>query len=207
MKTLSIRSRWNSMLALTLVTFASVISTPWTSHAIGLDAAFEKLKHEKDDFVNTGAVCEYVARLELQEDYPVNRFEIDIGVSYIAGDQVLGELDVVIRDRKTGTIPAIGEVKCWKNLKSGLEKAQEQEARFREALLSGGLNPAPAVSFTRFVEGGELPVSIQAGSFPASLDHISIGQNGAKKVGYDRELEMTLEQLMELRKRLMGRRH
>jgi hypothetical protein len=187
-----------------LAVLAFFLST--SSFAIGIDAAFELLKYEKEDFVNTGAVCEHVARLELQEDYPLNRFEIDIGVSYIAGDQVLGELDVVIRDRKTGTIPAIGEVKCWKNLKSGLEKAQEQEARFREALQAGRLSSSQAVSFTRFVEGGENPVSIQAGSFPASFDHFSIGQNGAKKVGYDRELEMTLEQLMELRKRLMGRK-
>jgi hypothetical protein len=194
----------NFKIALVLLLSGSAASTP-SAYAIGPEAAFELLKNVPEDFVNSGTVCEYVARLELKADYPEGRYEIEIGVSYLSQNQVIGELDVLIREKGTGRVPVVGEVKCWRDLRAGLRKATEQEARFRETIELGRQHPESAVSFTQFFGSKERPMFLEQRAFTPSFDYISLGQKGARAVGYDRELEMTLEELMELRKRLMGR--
>ena len=178
-------------------------SSAW---AIGFDEAWNALQKSEEDFVNTGTICEHVARLELSRDFPSPKYQIDIGVSYLAGDQVIGELDVLVLEKKTGQVPVIGEVKCWRDLPAGLKKAQEQEVRFFETLEAGERDPNLAVQFVKFIGSNALDSAFRPSQFMQRPDHLSIGQKGARAVGYDRELEMTLEELMDLRKKLLSRK-
>jgi hypothetical protein len=190
-----------------LFTLTAFILTATNAQALSLNDAFDALQKSKENFVNTGAVCEHVAKLELEQEFPPSRYQIEIGISYLTADQVVGELDVVVIEKSTGQVPVVGEVKCWKNLDSGLDKAKEQEVRFLETLDQNRAHPEKtALSFTRFTDSGESAVPVKPESFRRNPDHLSIAQKGARAVGYDRELDMTLEELMELRKKLMGRK-
>jgi len=186
----------------TSVLFGLLLATFLSSNAgaVSFDEAYRALQGVDEDFVNSGTICEYVARLELQKEFPPSRHEVLIGVSYLVDDQVVGELDVVIQERVSRTIEVIGEVKCWKNLESGLEKANEQEQRFRTTLA----DVASSLRFVKFDGSRGTLMPFERATFVSNLEHLSIGQKGARAVGYDRELEMSLEELMDLRKKLMS---
>ena len=189
---------------LALLALLGLLILPTPARAVSFEQAFERLRKVHDDFVNTGTVCEHVARMELEERYPPSRYQIDIGVSYLAGDQVVGELDVLVLEKSSGRVPVIGEVKCWRDLRAGLDKAHEQRERFLQALEQGRKDPKLEVQFVRFTGSESETTPYEAKQFLPLPEHISVAQKGGRALGYDVELEMSLEQLMELRKKLLA---
>ncbi|EQC50698.1 hypothetical protein [Bacteriovorax sp. DB6_IX] len=95
-------------------------------------------KRENIKRPNVGAVLEILSRYYLQEltnIYPKKDFTIGSGVeyTYAKGKRTIGELDIIVYDRVTCKVTALGESKASssKNQRKSLQKARKQIARFK----------------------------------------------------------------------------
>jgi hypothetical protein len=87
---------------------------------------------------NVGAVLEILSRYYLQDltdIYPKKDYTIGSGVeyTYAKGKRTIGELDIIVYDRVTCKVTALGESKASspKNQRKSLQKARKQIARFK----------------------------------------------------------------------------
>ena len=161
--------------------------------ATSTQPAFDALKNLAVDYSPTGQICEQVARLELATKYQPAQYDIAVGVEYSVAGRTIGELDIVVVDKKSKAVELVGEVKCWKSVSGGLSKAQKQRARFLRTL-----NTQPDQIEFDAKEGG----TFSAQQFQRS-NFIAIAQNGSKSQGFDVELTYTLRELMDLRGQLL----
>lgn len=152
---------------------------------------FEEIKDNGAHYEIIGMVCEKVAILELEKQYPAKDFEIVNGIAYGDGNRTIGELDVVIFDKKTDDAVLVGEVKCWKSFEGARKKALDQRRRFI----------AHKGKRIEMIDGDRKHYSPTR--FRSLRNFVSISQKGGKKAGFDYELENTLEELMDLRQMLM----
>lgn len=157
---------------------------------------FDQLVQVGRSFEDSGAVCEEVARLQVQRSYPRPQFEVLTGVYYADSERVIGELDIVVFDQHIQKVVQVAEVKCWKEPALGLEKALQQRNRFIKALRS-----AKNLIF-RSALSTELAFSEQA--FKGINNFKTIGQKGTSAVGYDEELPYTLLEFQELRRKVLN---
>lgn len=157
---------------------------------------FEQLVRIERSFEDSGAVCEEVARLQVQRTYPNPQFEVFTGIFYADSERVIGELDIVVLDSQLQKVVQIAEVKCWKEPASGLEKALQQRKRFLKTLRS-----AKELVF-RSAFSGEHVLSKQA--FQGIENFKTIGQKGTSAIGYDEEMPYTLLEFQELRRKVMN---
>lgn len=169
--------------------FRSVSTSPNS-----IDDEFQRLKRTSVDFNNFGQVCEAVAEHDFEAAYPHSRFEIVNGVAYGDEDGTLGELDLVVFDRASDLVVAIGEVKCWRDNLSALSKALEQKTRYQQALKS-----ARALFFTSLSDKRVF----NAAQFSSPQNFKTVGPSGAMAQGFDLELRYSLKELMDLRERLI----
>lgn len=153
---------------------------------------FESLKNSGEKYEIIGTICEQVARLDLQREYPAPRYVVETGISYGNASRTVGELDVIVFDSNDKAV-LVGEVKCWKSLSGGLKKAGAQRARFRDALRGG----------SQFRLWDKTHPDHPLESFKDLKSFVTIAQNGAKVAGYDRELAYSLEDLMAARSLLI----
>lgn len=158
-----------------------------------LNEMFDNLKDRAVDYTPTGQVCEQVARVQFSEQYPTDRFDLNVGVEYGYQGKTIGELDLVVTDKNTKEVVLVGEVKCWRDAKSALSKALNQRARFIRSLKNyqGSL-----------VFDAKEGVPFSAGQF-VSPKYVAISQEGTKYAGFDAELGFSLNELMTLRDQLM----
>lgn len=161
------------------------------AHAAPVEALFEELKDSGAHFEIVGMVCEKVAVLELEDDYPPARYEIVNGIVYGDKNRTIGELDVVVFDRSTREAVLVAEVKCWKSLQGARRKALDQRQRFKAHI---GKN-------IEMYDGENR--SYSSHQFRNVRTFISIAQNGAASSGFEMELENSLSELMKLRQMLM----
>lgn len=162
-------------LLLTSLSFADTIS----------DYA-ELFKDKGYDWEANGNMCEYMAREEMKIHFPEDKYEIKSGIVYKFKNNTIGELDLVVFNRATNMVDYVGEVKCWKDLQDGLDKAKKQRERFqkyvgRDITLAGGkqiYDPA---------------------QFRAIQSYFSIAQKGGLAVGFTYELNLTLLEAQQLR--------
>lgn len=145
---------------------------------------FEALKKVPRSYSDSGAICEEIARLDIQKKYPAPQFKVEVGIAYSDRDGTIGELDVIVFDR--GQVTLIGEVKCWNSLNGGLKKAREQRARFLD-----NLNSNKELVFMSTSTRQRFDQS----AFEGVQNFITIGQLGALDKGYDMELGYTLEEM------------
>ncbi len=162
-----------------------------SASAISLEQAYEALKFSQANVAPEGAICEQVAILEFQLEYPADKYEIVNDIEYTDGRSTYGEIDVVVFDKATKKAVMIAEVKCWKSLKNARKKAFEQRMRFGRALASKG---------SLSLKNREY--SFQRDQFDSVQSFIMIAQKGAVAAGFERELEMDLKELAELRRRV-----
>lgn len=161
----------------------------------GLLQDYEAIKNNGRNLQDTGAICEEVAMLEKQREYG-DQYTVISGVEYSDRDGTVGELDIVVFENRTNTAVLIGEVKCWKDMSSGLRKAREQRQRFLTNIKSS--------REIHFRWKNDPKVRLTKQMFNKTDQFISIAQKGAKKSGYENELSYTLLELMELRDMIMG---
>lgn len=98
----------------------------------------QTLKADRISHPNVGAVLEVLSRYYLQEmsdTYPKDTYRIVSGVEYRKkkGQNTIGELDIIVYNRQSCEVVALGESKASsvKSQKRSLAKAKKQLARFR----------------------------------------------------------------------------
>lgn len=155
-----------------------------------LQQSFEAIKTHARHYRDPGAVCEEVARKEFSELYPAPVYEVIVGVAYNINGRTVGELDMVLLNKKTNRVEMVGEVKCYADMRSGLKKAKQQRKRFLRNLTSG--LPLEFINTST----GEI---YSADQFAGVTQFISISQKGGRSVGFDYELEHTLDEMSQLR--------
>ncbi|EQC45432.1 hypothetical protein [Bacteriovorax sp. Seq25_V] len=100
----------------------------------------ETLVKEKSEDPNVGAVLEILTRYYLQvltDTYPAQDYAIESGVEYrYANQRTLGELDIIVYERATCDVVALGESKASssKNQHNSLMKAKDQLRRIKNFL-------------------------------------------------------------------------
>lgn len=161
--------------------------------AADIQPAFDALKGIPVDYSPTGQVCEQVARLQLSEKYVAGQYDIAVGVEYIVAGRTVGELDIVVVDKASQNVVLVGEVKCWRSMGGGLSKAQKQRARFVRTLQS-----QPEQIVFKAKEGA----SFASEQFQGTK-YIAIAQQGSLRAGFDVELNYSLQELMQLRGKLI----
>lgn len=162
----------------------------------GLTEDFHTLKNHGRSLEMIGTICEEVTQLRYQEEYPAPEYRVLTGIAYSDQTRTIGELDLIIFDNQTNNAILIGEVKCWKDPKSGLKKAKDQRKRFLTWVKS-----SKALTFKWLDDPKEKFTKTQ---FNKTNNFISVSQLGTKKKGFDVELEYTLEELMQLRADIMA---
>lgn len=155
-----------------------------------IDELFERLATVKVNFDPTGTVCEQVALIEFEERFPKDKYDMTVSIEY-GNKEAIGELDVIVFDKKTKLVDTVAEVKCWKSLEGGLRKARSQRLRFQSSLHRNiklwdkNKKQYPKTQFENIRE------------------FLTVGQKGATSHGYDVELSLNLKDLMHLRDRLL----
>ncbi|MGE5085726.1 MAG: hypothetical protein ACM3MG_05450 [Bacillota bacterium] len=152
------------------------------------------LKDVPRDYLDTGSICEEVARQETIKEYPAPQYEVLSGIAYETQDGTDGELDVIVFDKNSNQVIQIAEVKCWQKMDHALKKAHEQRVRFFDLR-----DNAQIITF-RSTHGNKIFTPDQ---FAYVKEFVTIGQKGSLEFGFDRTLPYTLNELMELRDLMM----
>lgn len=178
----------NSLLSIVVLIFANLAFA-------GLAEDFDQIKDHGRNLEPIGSICEEIAQLRFAEKYPAPDYKVVTGIEYSDSERTLGELDVVVFNTKTNIVDVVAEVKCWKNAKSGLDKAKDQRARFLKNVKS-----SKALKF-KWLDDPKLKLTKT--QFNKVSQFYSIAQSGSMKSGYDFELPYTLKELMDLREDLL----
>jgi hypothetical protein len=160
--------------------------------ADGVSDLVEQLKNTDEKYEIIGTVCEQAARLDLQREYPSPRFSIETGISYGTNGRTVGELDVIVFD-STKSAVAVAEVKCWKSFSGGLKKARDQRSRFLNNIKGG----------QALKMWDKNHPSHSSSEFANLKTFYTYSQKGGADAGFDRELPLTLDELMEARRMLL----
>lgn len=166
----------------------------------GLGDDFAKLKNSAPDadYEVVGTVCEQVAKLRFEEEFPAGRYTVTTGVEYGDGNRTIGELDVVVLENLTSRVVRVTEVKCWKDFKGALRKAHEQRNRFIKTLRSGKQIRFKSLSSN---------LVFKKENFANVKEYMAVAQRGSKNAGFDRELSYELKELMQLRMMMIQCQH
>ncbi len=159
---------------------------------------FAALKNIPRSYEDSGAICEEIARLDIQKQFPAPQYVVEVGIAYGDGSRTVGELDIIIFDLNLQRVVRIGEVKCWKSLSGGLEKARDQRSRFLSAIRSN------RTVYFKSTSTGQM---YDQAWFKGINDFITIGQAGAVHSGYDMELGYTLNELQQHRSDMLNCQH
>lgn len=156
-----------------------------------IDELFEKLATVKLDFDPTGTVCEQVALIEFENKFPKDQYDMVVGIEY-GNKEAIGELDVVVFDKKTKQVDTVAEVKCWKSPEGGLNKARSQRMRFQSS-----------VNRNNIKLWDKNKNQYQRSQFSNVREYLTVGQKGVLDHGYNVELSLDLKDLMRLRDKLL----
>ncbi|NUN05976.1 MAG: hypothetical protein HUU57_09455 [Bdellovibrio sp.] len=170
------------------VIFALLVSC--SSAFAGWAEDFEILKSVPRSYEDSGSICEEVARIEVAREFPAPQYDVLVGIAYSDGSRVVGELDLVIVDNNLQKVIQVGEVKCWKDVRGGLTKAQEQRSRYLKFK-----NANKVVNY--------VSTSTKETYSPEFFAHVkeffSMAQKGSTNQGFDRELTYTLKEMHDRR--------
>lgn len=154
---------------------------------------FSILKDIPVDLSADSAIEEELARLDLYKFYRPHLFIIDKNVQIEGEERTLGELDIVIRDRATGRVVLVAEVKRGIHPKPSSRNAASQLRKFEEALRDG------TVKLILQKETGD---SIAIEAFDLSWEKRIIGVRVKADEHYPYELDITSEELKDLKSRV-----
>jgi hypothetical protein len=113
-----------------LLMFAFFFSFPSNIYARSLESYYQKLKPMNFERHRLGLVCEKIAAIRLQDDYP--RYTILTNLVYKdERGEDKGEIDAMVRS-VADRIVLVTEVKCRKNTDEAIVQATEQLTRFKD---------------------------------------------------------------------------
>lgn len=173
-------------------------STATISAAGPVDDAYELHKNDGVDLQPIGTICEYLAKDVLEKRYDPDFYRVVIGVQYGESRNAMGELDLTVVDLEYNEAVFIGEVKCWKDPRAGLAKAKKQINRFRKA------NDQNRVNWLKILSPGYTDFVVSKRTYRNSYEVGYVAPKGTRKAGYTHELDLTLDQAMDLRRRIMN---
>lgn len=179
--------------ALIALAFFGLWGADAAAYAAWQSAYVNQLRNISVNYQVEGAICEQVARLELEREYPRAEYRIDVNLTYGLANQVLGELDIVVTARYSDAVVLVGEVKCWTEPGRAQAKGSAQRVRFMDHLQT-----TPALWVRH--ENRYLKMS----RFDGLRDFILIGPRGTRSHGFERELRLGLADLMDLRRTMMA---
>lgn len=167
----------------------------FTSANAGLRDEFLALKHSGKNYQVIGTICEEVARLQLARIYRAPAYTVLTGIAYGNSDRTIGELDVIVFENRTGEAVKVAEVKCWRDMSAGLNKALNQRERFIRTINSHQTLYFRSTTTNEYFDQSQ---------FDSIQEFSSMAQRGATRYGYDEELQYSLEELMTLRAMLIS---
>ena len=168
---------------------------PTLAFALTKKEAYQLLADAGEDLTVSGAICEHVARLELDREFPADRYAITNGIAYGKPPSTTGELDVIVFEKPHMNVVFVAEVKCSRNLPSAAAKARKQRQRFLDTMAS-----RKPVKLWDVKTKKEYDLAL----FQGVKKFQSISNHGGVGKGFDRELEMELVDLMDLRQEIMS---
>ncbi len=143
----------------------------------------------------TGTICEQVAKKQLESYFSDPEYTIQTGITYQRNGKTLGELDLVVFRNSDHQAILVGEVKCRRNLVRARRKAKQQLKRFAYAIES----KTPMEIF----DPDHPEARYHFSQFENIKSWITISQKGGKRAGFDWALDLTLHQLLKLRRKLL----
>jgi len=161
-----------------------------------MEPVFQQLKSTSEKYQIKGTVCEQVARLELEQQYPAEEYSVENGIAYTRNGETLGELDVVVFRKSDHKAVLIGEVKCCQDLHRARDKAQSQREKFNYYIRKAGRG----IDFYRTANHA---VHFSVAQFEHLPPFILISQSEGRGNGFDLALPYSLNELMELRGMLL----
>lgn len=184
--------RGGKVYALFMLALVSVWGGQAWAYSAWQDAYVNRLRNISVNYQVDGAICEQVARLELEAEYPRQQYKVDVNLAYGLGNQVLGELDVVVSEKFSDAVILVGEVKCWTEPGRAQAKGAAQRLRFMDHIQrTQGLWVRQDHRYFKMSRFGDL------------RDFVLIGPRGSRRHGFERELRLGLEDLMDLRRTMM----
>ncbi|WP_413560237.1 hypothetical protein [Bdellovibrio sp. HCB209] len=169
--------------------FISALLVSFNVFAANWDEDFQELKSVPRSYADSGAICEEIARLDIKKQFPAPQYHVEVGIAYGDTKRTIGELDIVIFDLNAQRVVRVGEVKCWKSMSGGLQKARDQRGRFLSTIHSNR-----PVYFKSTSTGQQYDQSW----FKGINDFITIGQEGTTNHGYDQEIGYSLNELHQM---------
>ncbi len=162
--------------------------------ALSEEDYFEELGRIPANYKVFGTVCEEMARIDLEEEYHRDFYDIKVGIEYRNANRTVGELDVIIFRRSDEEAIMVAEVKCWRNFQGALKKANRQLGRFQNN--SGNEN-------IRFIGRENGVQEYHWTQFDELTNYQKISQLGGREAGFDRTLTLDIAAIKRLHGRLM----
>lgn len=160
-----------------------------------LDQYFNQLKDRAVNYKKIGNILEQLITIQLETQYPAERYEILNGIEYQEeGGRTVGELDVIVFDRKTGNAEMVVEAKLSSNLKSAGKKASSQIKRFRAYLAEG------KITKFHYIAHPEREFTVKQFG---NVKIVKIGSSGAPAHGFDSEFDLRRDEADVLQERLL----
>lgn len=165
-----------------------------------LDTCYEKIKDNSlFNWGNIGSVMEALGYAQLQEKYPAPDYEIISSIFYHDDmGRSLGELDLVVWDKKADKALEVYEVKVSNNLPSALRTAVNQLNKFKISVRDDLI--------ARFTWEGDRTRHFRSPQFADVAIYGFIGNKGAKEAGYTIEFELSRLEVEYLQKRVLAYR-
>ncbi len=143
-----------------------------------------------------GPLCEKIAIYQIEQEFDPNEYTTLNGLVYEEGDRIVGELDVVVIRNDDSESVLVAEVKCWNRPTKALQKANQQLSRFF-SYLDDDIDIYSAVDFSE---------SYSTSCFDEAPEIRTISQKGTAQFGFDQELELSLNSVKILLKKLQCER-
>lgn len=155
---------------------------PAEDRAALIDGYAEALRDLPFDYGKVGSVLEAIACLEFSERFAAPDFGILANVPYESADgRTLGELDLVLFDRRTDRVAAVYEVKLTGNPDQAAKHGRSQLNRLRRALAENR-----PIRFLRGIGGAGLrPVH-----FDEETRFLLLGGSETRNQGWDVSLDL-----------------
>lgn len=190
---------WRFLFVVLMISSQMVSMPSDASAGATIDAEFERLKDLGENYEISGVVCEQIARLDYEIEFPAPAYEVVSGISYGDEDGTLGELDVVVFETKSGRAIKLTEVKCWQDKAAALKEARVQQARFRIAVKNAISGQRPL--FFKSAKSDAREYAQELFHYVKSFETVS--SLGSKIDGFDREIPYSRSELSELRSKLL----
>ncbi len=129
------------------------------------------------DYGKVGSVLEALGFVELKKRFPAPRYEVVARVQYFnQSGRTLGEIDLAVVDVAAGSVLVVYQAKLSGNPRMAGVRADEQNARFMNALAAGEISR---------LKGREGDYPLETGFFSDQTLYLKMGGRESESFGWD----------------------